>query len=850
MLTVTDREAAERLLPVAGRVPALDALGRLAARLLGTRSAQVSLLTEVQTIAGGTELPPGTIGGRTPLADSLCTVTASSRAPLVVCDTRAEPRVRDLPSVASGMVGSYLGVPLIVGETSVVGALCVFGPEVHEWTAADVTLLEQLGEWAVAELELAALGVEHQDSRTRWELAVDAAGVGSFDYDLVTQRLDWDDRMLELFGYDRATFVPHIDSFHARVHPDDLARVTRAIDVAVAAAGVYRAEYRILLPSGVTRWARARGRVQTQDGRPVRLMGATLETTEAREGELRVSRALEAMSAGVILLDRDWTLTHVNAAAEALLGMSREDMLGRDHWALFPAGAGAAWEQVYRDAVASGEPATVEAHYGPPVDAWLDVRVSPSPDGVILSFSDVTGRREADELVRLSTHLAERLTGSLDIGEAVAELASLVVPRLADWSIVSLVGEDGRIRDVGSAHVDETQCHWVEQYTAHRHHLDTGTTAVQEVLRSKTPLVLEADALATAVTVLRSPKAIEAITALAPESAAVLPLDANGRLQGILSLCRGRERSPMTKEELAVAVSVAGRAALALDNARLYTEEHAAAERLQVANRRLREVAEHERTVAQALQAAMLTRLPEPDHLHLVARYLTASTDEQVGGDWYDALVLPSGATTIVIGDVVGHDILAAALMGQLRNMLRTLAWDRDEPPSEIVARLDRAMRDLRLETFATLIMLRIEQDEQDRRDGTRTVRWTSAGHPAPLLLLADGTTELLSRPNDVLLGIAPESLRHDHVHRMLPESTLLLYTDGLVETRTQDVVEGQRRLAATVAEHRDLVPDDLLDAILADMVGPDPDDDVALLAVRMHDEARPRPPEAGPEHL
>ncbi len=148
-------------------------------------------------------------------------------------------------------------------------------------------------------------------------------------------------------------------------------------------------------------------------------------------------------------------------------------------------------------------------------------------------------------------------------------------------------------------------------------------------------------------------------------------------------------------------------------------------------------------TVASTLQAAMLTELPQPDDLDLAARYRTA-THDQVGGDWYDAVVMPGGATNVVIGDVMGHDINAAATMGQLRNMLRALAWALDDEPSRNVSRLDQAAKDLRITSLSTLVFARIEQTDADRAAGVRKLRWTNAGHPAPLLVHDDGTVLVL----------------------------------------------------------------------------------------------------------
>ena len=184
-----------------------------------------------------------------------------------------------------------------------------------------------------------------------------------------------------------------------------------------------------------------------------------------------------------------------------------------------------------------------------------------------------------------------------------------------------------------------------------------------------------------------------------------------------------------------MAVDLGVRAGLALDNGRLYVGQ---------------------RRVAEALQRGMLTRLPEPDHLHLVSRYRASADDAQVGGDWYDAFLQPDGSTVLVIGDVMGHDISAASSMGQLRNLLRGTAYDRGDSPADVLQRVDAAIRGLGIDALATCVVARIEQTEPDAAAGVRTLRWSNAGHPPPMLLLPDGTVSRLDRQPDLMLGVEP----------------------------------------------------------------------------------------------
>jgi len=256
------------------------------------------------------------------------------------------------------------------------------------------------------------------------------------------------------------------------------------------------------------------------------------------------------------------------------------------------------------------------------------------------------------------------------------------------------------------------------------------------------------------------------------------------------------------------------------------------------------------RTAAQVLQQSLLTRLPAPDHLELRARYVPAAVGEQVGGDWYDAVVLPDGATTLVIGDVTGHDMAAAAHMGQLRGLLRAFAYDRVDPPAEIVARLERAIEGLGVEGLATLVLARIEQTDEDAEAGVRRLRWTNAGHPPPVLLLADGSTQVLESEPEMLVGWVAGSARSDHTAVLPVGSTLLLYTDGLIEHRGRSLEDGIKDLRRVLSGCSRCTVEELLDQVVVELVGKSPDDDCAILAVRAHAEDRARPVEAGPNHL
>ncbi|SDE36460.1 PAS domain S-box-containing protein [Blastococcus fimeti] len=265
---------------------------------------------------------------------------------------------------------------------------------------------------------------------------------------------------------------------------------------------------------------------------------------------------------------------------------------------------------------------------------------------------------------------------------------------------------------------------------------------------------------------------------------------------------------------------------------------------------RLAREAASSRALADELQQALLTPPPEPDHLHVVVRYLPAGHEAQVGGDWYDAFLQPDGATMLAIGDVVGHGSGAAAAMGQLRGILRALAYDNDETPAATMRRTDRTAHGLDVSTLATAILARIERHPDVPVSGRRVVRWSNAGHVPPLLLAPDGSSRVLETTPDLMLGVEPSAPRRDHTVELDSDHTLLLVTDGLVERRGSDLDEGMARLQDALRDQGRTPLPELLDTVLDRLVPRAGEDDVAVVAVRAYPEDRPRPAEAGPNIL
>ncbi len=251
---------------------------------------------------------------------------------------------------------------------------------------------------------------------------------------------------------------------------------------------------------------------------------------------------------------------------------------------------------------------------------------------------------------------------------------------------------------------------------------------------------------------------------------------------------------------------------------------------------------EARREVATTLQAALLTEPPAVDGLEIATTYEPATRTDQVGGDWHDVVAVDDDTTMLMIGDVTGHDMQAAAWMGQLRSMLRALAWSHDASPSALLTLLDRANHELGPRTGATAVLARLERQRtaSGTPTGTYTVTWSNAGHPPPMVLRQDGSVEVLDVRTDLLLGCQPRCARADHTTTLGPGETFLLYTDGLVEQRGSSLSQRLTVLAESLAHTGPGPTATLPAALVREMVMPPQRDDIAVLAVRAVDTRRP----------
>lgn len=303
---------------------------------------------------------------------------------------------------------------------------------------------------------------------------------------------------------------------------------------------------------------------------------------------------------------------------------------------------------------------------------------------------------------------------------------------------------------------------------------------------------------------------------------AFLPLVVGGEPLGSLAVGYAEPRT-FGPQLVAVLESFAAQCAQALSRiAARRLEEERAAQALEM---------------SEALQRSLLTAPVEPARTQVVVRYRPAAHIAQVGGDWYDAFPQRHGDTVLVIGDVLGHDSTAAAAMGQVRGTLRAIGVHAGLGPAELLTATDRALLDLGLVTTATALVLRLEQPDA----GSTCLRWSSAGHlPAVVLDGAGRVNALTGADADLLLGLWPETPRQDWTAAVEPGTTVLMYTDGLVERRGESLETGLDRLQQVLARRgapgtataADL--DHLVDALLDDLVPQQGEDDVALVALRL----------------
>lgn len=408
---------------------------------------------------------------------------------------------------------------------------------------------------------------------------------------------------------------------------------------------------------------------------------------------------------------------------------------------------------------------------------------------------------EAAKLQFLADASAE-LSSSLDYQATLRSVAQLAVPRWADWCSIALV-EDGALHTLAVAHVDPAKVAIAEDYQRRfppDPEADQGAYQVLRTGRSELMPQITDEMLTAAVS---NPEQLAILRELDFASALLVPLRVKEKVVGVMTWVSGEGDRRFGPSDLAFAEEVAGRAAVAIENAQLHSE--------------LREVADR-------LQRVVLPQpLPEIAGWELAARYESAGHTD-VGGDFYDLLALDDDRVAVFVGDVMGRGVQAVTAMAQMRSAVRTLVGVEPEP-QWVLRRLDTLFSRHELDQLVTMVYV-----IADRRHDSLTI--ANAGHPAPIVVRANGEVEQVGPQGDLLLGVG-DSARSAVTVPFRVGDTLLAYTDGIIERRSEDIDAGQRRLLEQARRlARGTLADELRD-VVADVRDPSRDDDIAAVAMR-----------------
>jgi sigma-B regulation protein RsbU (phosphoserine phosphatase) len=506
---------------------------------------------------------------------------------------------------------------------------------------------------------------------------------------------------------------------------------------------------------------------------------------------------VEEMGDGAVTVSERGIILYANLRLAELVGADRATLLGRDVTELVDASAA----NTLSSLLAATAPGTTHQEelelvhaegFAVPVLAsvtGLDI------EGVIvrcLVLADLTDRRRGEE--ELAGAYAELSRSAHELEEAQR------IGRIGSWfwnpATDEITCSTQIFRILG---IDPTSSGTMLRTTLaasfHPEDATLATTARERALADRRPFVIEQRVVHADGDVRQTVTRGEVVS------------DADGAVAGM----RGTTQD-VTEQRRAATAVLEARAALMRQTMEL-AEEHRLKESLQ--------------------RAVLPARLPSVAGVELAARYLPADMPSLVGGDWYDAFRLPDGSLAVATGDVVGHDLEAAATMGQVRNSLRAYAFS-DDRPAEVLARLNQLITGLGDTGLATALFGRIDS-------ALRMFRWSCGGHPPPLLIGAAGV-RLLSCPTGVMLG-AVRSARYADVHAAVePDDLLVLYTDGLIERRDRDLDEGFAALARAAGDLRGQ-PAETVCATLMDRLLPDQEheDDVCLLVLRVLPADSPR---------
>ncbi|MGW1894524.1 SpoIIE family protein phosphatase [Streptomyces sp. NPDC002004] len=537
---------------------------------------------------------------------------------------------------------------------------------------------------------------------------------------------------------------------------------------------------------------------------------------------------------GIAVLDAQLRFLQVNPALQAMTGVPEEGHVGRPFAEVLPGVNTAEMEAVMRRVLATGEPVRDVRRTGrtaadPDHDrVWSCsyVRVEDAagtPIGLAATIIDITEQQrvhlEAERGRRRLALLGEaslRIGSTLELERTAQELADVAVPELADVVTVdileTIVTDDDpegglrggtALRRLGKAPLVGSPVADILAPLG-RTLSFPGTAPYTQTLADRKPfLVAHVDERAIAPAARHTARPEQLLRA-GVHSIMMVPLIARGVVLGLATLYRTSPVGPFDADDVTLAGDLASRAAVCVDNARLYHREH---------------------DTAVILQRSMLPqRIVAPPGIEVAHEYLPAGDVNEVGGDWYDVIPLPDGRAALLIGDVMGHGIAAAAVMGRLSSSVRALAR-LGLSPAELLGHLETTLAELAEPLLATFLYA-----ECDPATGTCSI--TRAGHPPPAVVGPDGTARLVEAPPGAPLGIGDVSFTTTEV-TLEPGSILVMYTDGLVEARGADIDERLGELTHLIA-HPELPLTELCDTLVSHLAPSSADDDIALLVARI----------------
>jgi len=712
------------------------------------------------------------------------------------------------------------------------------------------------------------------ESEARFRLMADSAPVMIWVAAETGARIYFNEPWLRFTG--RSVEQEMRDGWVEGVHPDDRGRCLEACRAALASREPFELEYRLRRADGRFRWILDRGVPRRAGGSFAGFVGSCVEIHDRR----RAAEAQELLARiGAALLDRPLSHEErlaalgellIPAVADACLITVRGGEAPPRWFAEPPDNPASAVLLGLVDAFGDDPPGAAPRD-GRPVllvedepGAWAADRGEAAREagvrGVIvaplrarghdvgslaLAVTDASGRTFDDDDLELARQIARRaalaidnarlfeaertsaerlrfladagrvLGSSLDYRRTLDSLASLAVPRLADWCAIDIV-EDGALRSVAIAHADPERVRWArelrERYPPDPD-ADTGSVAV---VRAGVPELVPSVTDAMVAAVARDEEHRELLRRVGLRSYLCVPLEARGRVLGALTLIQAESGRRLGEADLVLAGQLAGRAAAAIDNARLF---------------------EGQRHIAHTLQAALLPpELPQPPGAEVAGAYLPMGEGIEAGGDFYDVFEAVPGRWCVAIGDVCGKGPRAAALAALARYALRALSR-RHAGAAALVEDLNAEIRrevhhDMRFLT-GCIGLLR-------RDDDAFALELACAGHPDPLMVRADGSLEWLPGTGHPL-GLAERAAPAVHRLRLLPGDRLLLYTDGVTEARAGDRFFDRDGIEAAVAACAGGGSEDLVEAVIGALRRFRPQalrDDVAVLALG----AAPRP--------